>query len=78
MSQFEPKTIGQQAIHPIALTQFDAFLEAAVAPLQRHVRHPCSLALGALINMIFLWLLDIELGGVRLSLPDHAESTRSC
>lgn len=66
MSQFEPKTVGQQAIHQTALNQFDAFLEArrlrlysvmsGMPPVMWY-----TVALGALINMIFVCLLEIEL-----------------
>jgi hypothetical protein len=67
MSQFEPKTIGQQAIDQIALTQFNTFLEARRSRLYSATSGmPAvmwyTVALGALINMIFLCLLDIELG----------------
>ncbi|MGC2342254.1 MAG: hypothetical protein WA453_11865 [Methyloceanibacter sp.] len=40
MSQFEPKTEGHQAIHQTALNQIRRiFGSAAVAPVQRYVRH---------------------------------------
>jgi hypothetical protein len=63
MSQFEPKTVGQQAIHQTALNQFDTFLEArrlrlysvmsGMPPVMWY-----TVALGALINMIFVCLLE--------------------
>jgi hypothetical protein len=51
--------MGQQAIHQAALSQFNTFPEAQRWYARRHVLHGRSL--GALINMIFLWLLDTEL-----------------
>jgi len=64
MAQFEPGTQGQAAIHQTALKQFDSFVEARRTRLYRvssgmpHVMW-YTVALGALINMIFLWLFDL-------------------
>jgi Protein of unknown function (DUF4239) len=64
MAQFEPGTQGQGAIHQTALKQFDSFIEARRTRLYRvssgmpHVMW-YTVALGALINMIFLWLFDL-------------------
>jgi hypothetical protein len=48
MAQFEPGTQGHAAIHQTALKQFDSFVDMWY-----------TVALGALINMIFLWLFDL-------------------
>ena len=64
MAQFEPGTQGQGAIRQTALKQFDSFIEARRTRLYRvssgmpHVMW-YTVALGALINMIFLWLFDL-------------------
>src|SRR5262249_35225650 len=58
---------GDQALHQTALNQFNAFLEARRSRLYSATSGMPSVmwftvGLGAAINMIFLWLLDIELG----------------
>ena len=64
MAQFEPGTQGQGAIRQTALKQFDSFIEARRTRLYRvssgmpHVMW-YTVAVGALINMIFLWLFDL-------------------
>ena len=65
MVQFEPVTRGQAAIHETALKQFDAFIEArrkrlysVTSGMPRVMWY--TVALGALINMIFLWLFDLR------------------
>jgi hypothetical protein len=64
MAQFEPGTQGQAAIHQTALKQFDSFVAARRTRLYRvssgmpHVMW-YTVALGALINMIFLWVFDL-------------------
>jgi len=67
MSQFQPTTMGEQALHQTALNQFDTFLEARRSRLYSATSGMppvmwFTVGLGAAINMIFLWLLDIELG----------------
>ena len=65
MAQFEPGTQGQAAIHQTALKQFDSFVAARRTRLYRvssgmpHVMW-YTVALGALINMIFFWLFDLR------------------
>lgn len=65
MVQFDPVTLGQAAIHETALKQFDAFIEArrkrlysVTSGMPRVMWY--TVALGALINMIFLWLFDLR------------------
>jgi len=64
MAQFEPGTQGQGGIRQTALKQFDSFIEARRTRLYRvssgmpHVMW-YTVAVGALINMIFLWLFDL-------------------
>jgi hypothetical protein len=67
MTQFEPQTKGQEAIHATALRQFDNFLESrrerlysVTSGMPRVMWY--TVALGALINMILLWLFDLKLG----------------
>jgi hypothetical protein len=67
MSQFEPATKGQEAIHETALRQFDTFLESrrerlysVTSGMPRVMWY--TVALGALVNMIFLWLFDLRIG----------------
>lgn len=67
MTQFEPQTKGQEAIHETALRQFDTFLESrrerlysVTSGMPRVMWY--TVALGALINMILLWLFDLKLG----------------
>jgi len=67
MAQFEPETTGQEAIHETALRQFDTFLESrrerlysVTSGMPRVMWY--TVALGALINMIFLWLFDLKVG----------------
>jgi Protein of unknown function (DUF4239) len=67
MVQFEPQTMGQAAVHQTALGQFTTFLEDRRSRLYSVTsRMPAimwyTVGLGALINMIFLWLWDIRLG----------------
>ena len=67
MTQFEPQTMGQQSIHESTLRQFDTFLQSrrerlySVVSGMPRIRW-YTVALGALINMIFLWLFDLKLG----------------
>jgi Protein of unknown function (DUF4239) len=63
MAQFEPGTEGQDAIHQTALKQFNSFIEARRARLYRVSSGMprvmwYTVALGALVNMIFLWLFE--------------------
>ena len=65
MAQFEPGTEGQDAIHQTALKQFNSFIEARRARLYRVSSGMprvmwYTVALGALVNMIFLWLFDLR------------------
>jgi Protein of unknown function (DUF4239) len=65
MAQFEPSTEGQDAIHQTALKQFNSFIEARRARLYRVSSGMprvmwYTVALGALVNMIFLWLFDLR------------------
>lgn len=67
MAQFEPQTMGQQSIHEAALRQFDTFLQSrrerlysVVSGMPRVMWY--TVALGALINMILLWLFDLRFG----------------
>ena len=67
MTQFEPQTKGQEAIHATALRQFDTFLESrrerlysVTSGMPRVMWY--TVALGALVNMILLWLFDLKLG----------------
>jgi hypothetical protein len=67
MVQFEPQTTGQAAVHQTALGQYTAFLESRRSRLYSATSGMpvvmwYTVGLGALINMIFLWLLDIRLG----------------
>jgi hypothetical protein len=67
MAQFEPGTQGQAAIHQTALRQFDESVEARRTRLYRVSSGMprvmwYTVALGALINMIFLWLFDLRVG----------------
>jgi hypothetical protein len=67
MVQFEPQTTGQAAVHQTALGQYTAFLESRRSRLYSVTSGMplvmwYTVGLGALINMIFLWLLDIKLG----------------
>jgi hypothetical protein len=67
MSQFEPATKGQEAIHESALRQFDTFLESRRERLSRVTSGMprvmwYTVALGALVNMIFLWPFDLRIG----------------
>ena len=59
--------MGQQSIHESTLRQFDTFLQSrrerlysVVSGMPRIMWY--TVALGALINMIFLWLFDLKLG----------------
>ena len=67
MTQFEPQTMGQQSIHESTLRQFDTCLQSrrerlySVVSGMPRIRW-YTVALGALINMIFLWLFDLKLG----------------
>jgi hypothetical protein len=66
MSQFEPQTKGQEAIHQTALQQFTTFLESRRTRLYSSTAAIPSVmwytvALGALVNTIFLCLYNINL-----------------
>ncbi len=65
--RFEPQTKAQEALHAAAMRQFGDFFE------QRRIRLYSvnssipgllwyTVAVGALINMIFIWLFDLRLG----------------
>jgi hypothetical protein len=65
--RFEPQTKAQEALHAVAMRQFGDFFE------QRRIRLYSvnssipgllwyTVAVGALINMIFIWLFDLRLG----------------
>jgi hypothetical protein len=67
MSAYEPQSMGQQAVHQNALRQFDTFLEtrrerlySVTSGMPRVMWY--TVALGALINMILLWLFDLRVG----------------
>jgi hypothetical protein len=65
LAQFEPKTKGQEALHDAALRQFNDFFEnrrtrlysvtAGIPPIMWY-----TVAVGALINMILIWLFDLR------------------
>jgi hypothetical protein len=66
LSQFDPQSMGQQSIHEVTLRQFDTFLQSrrerlysVTSGMPRVMWY--TVALGALINMIFLWLFDLSL-----------------
>jgi hypothetical protein len=66
MTDFEPQTNGQQAIQENALRQYDTFVESrrtrlysVISGMPRVMWY--TVAIGALINMIFLWLFDLRL-----------------
>jgi hypothetical protein len=67
LTQFEPQTTGQQSIHEATLRQFDTFLQSrrerlySVVSGMPHVMW-YTVALGALINVTFLWLFDLRRG----------------
>ena len=63
---FEPQTKGQEALHDAAMRQFNSFFEyrrtrlysvnSGIPPLLWY-----TVGVGALTNMIFLWLFDLRL-----------------
>jgi hypothetical protein len=63
---FEPQTKGQEALHDAAMRQFNSFFEyrrtrlysvnSGIPPLLWY-----TVGIGALINMIFIWLFDLRL-----------------
>jgi hypothetical protein len=59
--------MGQQSIHEAALRQFDTFLQSrrerlysVISGMPRVMWY--TVALGATINMILLWLFDLKFG----------------
>jgi len=67
MTEFEPETRGQQSVHEATLRQFDTFLQArlerlysVVSGMPRAVWY--TVAHGAVVNFIFLWLFDLRRG----------------
>src|SRR4029078_13369555 len=62
----EPQTKGQEALHNAALRQFNEFFEArrlrlfsvtaGIPPIMWYV-----VAVGALINMLLIWMFDLRL-----------------
>ena len=67
LAQFEPTTNGQQALHEASLRQFNEFFEdrrmrlysvaAGIPPIMWY-----TVVVGALINMLLIWLFDLRLG----------------
>jgi hypothetical protein len=67
LALFEPQTKGQEALHDAALRQFNEFFEnrrtrlfsvtAGIPPIMWY-----TVAVGALINMLLIWLFDLRLG----------------
>jgi hypothetical protein len=67
LAQFEPQTKGQEALHDAALRQFNEFFEdrrlriysvtAGIPPIMWY-----TVAVGALLNMMLIWLFDLRLG----------------
>jgi hypothetical protein len=67
LGQFEPQTKGQEALHDAALRQFNEFFEdrrlgiysvtAGIPVLMWY-----TVAVGALLNMVLIWLFDLRLG----------------
>jgi hypothetical protein len=63
---FEPQTKAQEALHETAMRQFNSFYEnrrtrlynvdSGIPPLLWY-----TVGVGALINMIFIWLFDLRL-----------------
>jgi hypothetical protein len=63
---FEPQTKAQEALHDAAMRQFNSFFESrrtrlysvnsGIPPLLWY-----TVGVGALINMIFIWLFDLRL-----------------
>jgi hypothetical protein len=67
LAAFEPETKGQEALHAATLRQFDTFLQARLDRLYSVLSGmPSALwytvALGAVLNFIFLWLFDLSRG----------------
>ena len=66
LTLFEPQTKGQEALHDAALRQFNEFFEArrlrlfsvaaGIPPIMWYV-----VAVGALINMLLIWMFDLRL-----------------
>jgi len=67
LAAFEPQTKGQEALHNAALRQFNEFFEdrrlrvysvtSGIPPLMWY-----TVAAGALLNMVLIWLFDLKLG----------------
>jgi hypothetical protein len=67
LGQFEPQTKGQEALHDAALRQFNEFFEdrrlriysvtAGIPVIMWY-----TVAVGALLNMVLIWLFDLRLG----------------
>ena len=67
LAAFEPKTKGQEALHDATLRQFNEFFQdrrmrlysvtAGIPPIMWY-----TVAVGALINMLLIWLFDLRLG----------------
>ena len=67
MAEFEPETRGQQSVHESTLRQFDAFLQTRLERLYTIASSmPTAMwytvALGAVLNFIFLWMFDLGRG----------------
>ena len=66
LGQFEPQTKGQEALHDAALRQFNEFFEdrrlriysvtAGIPVIMWY-----TVAVGALLNMVLIWLFDLRL-----------------
>jgi hypothetical protein len=67
LALFEPQTKGQEALHNAALRQFNEFFEdrrtrifsvtAGIPPIMWY-----TVTVGALINMVLIWMFDLRLG----------------
>jgi hypothetical protein len=67
LALFEPQTKGQESLHDAALRQFNEFFQdrrlrlfsvtAGIPPIMWY-----TVAVGALINMVLIWMFDLRLG----------------
>lgn len=67
IAQFEPETRAQQSVHEATLRQFDTFLQTRLERLYTIASSMPSamwytVALGAALNFVFLWLFDLSRG----------------
>ena len=67
LSSFEPETKAQEALHETALRQFNMFFEHRRTRLYSVTAGIpavlwCTVAVGALLNMLLIWLFDLRLG----------------